>query len=178
MDISCPYISEGSGTEDQSSEVQLAYVSGSIAFQRWGKIMKCILIQYQLRLSCDSNVGSELQWWIPKGWSGWCLDWRDLALTYVLHPSNLLVPNFILEVLEVSEYIRMSAKMIVNLSEGQKYCREDTKSELDSIFKLANVTKCCSYLWSLKVIVWWNRWKVGTKGWKQKTIGMGSWVYK
>ena len=41
------------------------------------------------------------------------LDWRDLASTYVLCPSNFLVPNFKLEKSEVSECIGMSDENIV-----------------------------------------------------------------
>ena len=46
-------------------------------------------------------------------------DQRELASTYVLHPSNLSVPNFKLEGAEVSECIRMSDTNIVGWLEGQ-----------------------------------------------------------
>ena len=45
---------------------------------------------------------------------------EDLASTYILCPSNLSVPNFKLERLEVLEYIRMSEKKILDKSEGSE----------------------------------------------------------
>ena len=52
-------------------------------------------------LNCDSNAESKLQWQSLKGLLEQHLDWGDLASTYVLCPSNSLVPNFKLEMLEV-----------------------------------------------------------------------------
>ena len=65
-------------------------------------------------LSCSSNVKSKPWWQSLKRWSEHCLDQRDLASTYVLHPPNLLVPNFKLEGLQVSEYIGKLDKRVVD----------------------------------------------------------------
>ena len=69
---------------------------------------------------------------------------EGLTSTYVLCPSDLSVPN-----LEVLEYIRILDKRVVDKLErleGWKCYRKDTKVELDSIFKLVNVTEDYSYL--------------------------------
>ena len=92
-------------------------------------------------------------WQNLKGQLEQCSDWRDLASTYMLHPSDSSVHNFKLEGLEVSEYAGMSDKSFADGSEGQnilgcqtrvcrwvrgsegwKCCREDMKVEVDSIF--------------------------------------------
>ena len=46
------------------------------------------------------------------------LDWRDLASTYVLCPSDSLVPNFKLERVEVLECVGMSDMNLVGWLEG------------------------------------------------------------
>ena len=107
---------------------------------------------------------TKLQWQSLKRQSEQCLDQRNSALTCILHPSDLLVPGFKLEELEVLEYIRMSDKAIGWLEklEGQKCHKDNRNVELDLIFELANVTEDCSYLWSSKIIVQWNKWNIGT----------------
>ena len=56
-------------------------------------------------------VGSK--WMVGAG-----LDQRDLASTYVLYPSHLLIPNFKLEILEGLECIKMLNTKIVSWTEG------------------------------------------------------------
>ena len=51
------------------------------------------------------------------------LNWRDLPSNYVLHPSNLLIPDFKFERSELLEYVGMLDTNIVWLirgSEGQR----------------------------------------------------------
>ena len=74
-----------------------------------------------------------------------CLDQRNLASTYVLCPSDLLVPNFVLERLEVLEYVRCQKGRFLMSWRCQKI-RGVVEVELGSKLKLANVTEGCSYL--------------------------------